>query len=98
MLVPEKEPQGSNIETILRLAEEWRAKHPGRRTKKRKLTGIWKRSGQAGEMRNEGLLGELIVIAAAAILHGCDEFWTNDLRLGGLGSRLTLRVIPEPAS
>ena len=36
--------------------------------------------------------------AAAAILHGCDEFWTNDLRLGGLESRLTLRVIPEPTS
>jgi len=35
---------------------------------------------------------------AAAILHGCDEFWTNDLRLGRLGPRLTLRVIPEPAS
>ena len=33
--------------------------------------------------------------AAAAILHGCDEFWTNDRRLAVLGPRLTLRVLPE---
>jgi uncharacterized protein len=35
---------------------------------------------------------------AAAIFHSCDEFWTNDLRLGALGSRISLRVIPEPTS
>lgn len=33
--------------------------------------------------------------AAAAIFHGCDEFWTNDRRLAVLGPRLTLRVLPE---
>jgi uncharacterized protein len=33
--------------------------------------------------------------AAAAIFHGCDEFWTNDRRLAVLEPRLTLREIPE---
>jgi predicted nucleic acid-binding protein len=36
--------------------------------------------------------------AAAAILNGCDEFWTNDRRLAALEPRITLRVIPESAS
>jgi len=36
--------------------------------------------------------------AAAAIFHGCDEFWTNDRRLGALEPRISLRVVPEPAS
>lgn len=33
--------------------------------------------------------------AAAAILHGCDEFWTNDHRLAALEPRISLRTIPE---
>ncbi len=36
--------------------------------------------------------------AAAAILYGCDEFWTNDIRLGVLKPQLSLRVIPEPTA
>jgi uncharacterized protein len=37
--------------------------------------------------------------AAAAILHGCDEFWTNDRRLAALEPRIALRVLPtgEPS-
>lgn len=35
--------------------------------------------------------------AAAAILHGCDEFWTNDRRLAVLEPRIALRVLPETA-
>jgi predicted nucleic acid-binding protein len=35
--------------------------------------------------------------AAAAIFHGCDEFWTNDRRLAALESRIALRVLPEVA-
>ncbi len=33
--------------------------------------------------------------AAAAILNGCDEFWTNDRRLAALEPRIALRVLPE---
>lgn len=33
VLVPEQEPRGSNVEAILHLVDEWRAKHPGRRSK-----------------------------------------------------------------
>lgn len=33
--------------------------------------------------------------AAAAILHSCDEFWTNDRRLAALEPRIALRVLPE---
>src|SRR5262245_10722039 len=33
--------------------------------------------------------------AAAAILNGCDEFWTNDRRLVALEPRIALRVLPE---
>ena len=33
VLIPEPEPKGSDVESILRLVEEWRAKHPVRRSK-----------------------------------------------------------------
>ncbi len=33
--------------------------------------------------------------AAAAILHGCDEFWTNDRRLAAIESRIALRALPN---
>ena len=33
VLVPEPEPEGSDVESMLRLVEEWRAKHPVRRSK-----------------------------------------------------------------
>ena len=33
VLVSEPEPQGSNLDAILRLVEEWRTNHPGGRTK-----------------------------------------------------------------
>jgi len=33
VLVPNQEPEGSNIEAILHLVDEWREKHPGRRSK-----------------------------------------------------------------
>ena len=33
VLVPEPEPKGSDVESMLRLVEEWRAKHPVRRSK-----------------------------------------------------------------
>ena len=33
VLVPEQEPKASNLDAILRLVEEWRRKHPGRRSK-----------------------------------------------------------------
>lgn len=32
--------------------------------------------------------------AAAAIHHGCDEFWTNDRRLSAIEDRIKLRVLP----
>jgi hypothetical protein len=37
---------------------------------------------------------------AAAILDGCDEFWTNDPRLAAAaGERIVLRLLPSlPAS
>jgi predicted nucleic acid-binding protein len=35
--------------------------------------------------------------AAVAMLHGCDEFWTNDRRLAMLEPRIALRVLPETA-
>ena len=33
--------------------------------------------------------------AAAAIFHGCDEFWTNDRRLAAIEPRIALQVLPE---
>jgi uncharacterized protein len=36
--------------------------------------------------------------AAAAILHGCDEFWTNDRRLAAIEPRIVLRVLPNTAA
>jgi hypothetical protein len=33
VLVPEREPEDSDIEVMLHLIEEWRAKHLGRRSK-----------------------------------------------------------------
>lgn len=33
--------------------------------------------------------------AAAAILHDCNEFWTNDRRLAAIEPRIMLHVIPE---
>ncbi len=33
VLVPEREPKGSNVEAILHLVKEWREKHPGHRSK-----------------------------------------------------------------
>jgi len=33
VLVPERESEGSNVEAMLRLIDEWRVKHPGRRSK-----------------------------------------------------------------
>src|SRR5258708_3784388 len=35
---------------------------------------------------------------AAAIIHGCEEFWTNDHRLKAIEPRIALRVLPEKAS
>lgn len=35
--------------------------------------------------------------AAAAILNGCEEFWTNDRRLAVLEPRIRLRVLPDTA-
>jgi len=32
---------------------------------------------------------------AAAIRHGCREFWTNDLRLADTSAQITMRVLPE---
>jgi uncharacterized protein len=32
--------------------------------------------------------------AAAAITHGCDEFWTNDHRLASIKNRIRIRVLP----
>lgn len=32
--------------------------------------------------------------AAAAIKHGCEEFWTNDRRLAAIDKRIRLRVLP----
>ncbi len=32
--------------------------------------------------------------AAAAITHGCDEFWTNDSRLAAIEGRIRIRVVP----
>ncbi len=32
--------------------------------------------------------------AAAAIDHGCAEFWTNDRRLAAIEDRITIRVLP----
>jgi uncharacterized protein len=36
--------------------------------------------------------------AAAATLHGCDEFWTNDRRLAAIESRIALRVLPSSSA
>ena len=33
VLVPEQEARGSNVTEVLRLVDEWRATHPGRRSK-----------------------------------------------------------------
>ena len=33
VLIPEPEPKGSGVESMLRLVEEWRATHPVRRSK-----------------------------------------------------------------
>ncbi|MBW4697700.1 MAG: PIN domain-containing protein [Aphanocapsa lilacina HA4352-LM1] len=32
---------------------------------------------------------------ATAIVHGCTDFWTNDLSLGSATSTLSVRVVPE---
>jgi predicted nucleic acid-binding protein len=32
--------------------------------------------------------------AAAALTHGCKEFWTNDRRLAAIEHRVTLRTLP----
>jgi hypothetical protein len=37
-----------------------------------------------------------VIPLAAAILGGCDEFWSNDLRLTAAAEgRIALRVLPE---
>lgn len=37
VLVPEPEPKGSDVESMLRLVEEWRAKHPGSHRSKEEI-------------------------------------------------------------
>ncbi len=35
---------------------------------------------------------------AAALVHECEEFWTNDRRLTAIEPRIALRVLPEQVS
>jgi predicted nucleic acid-binding protein len=64
----------------------------------RKLTRLALRRGVfdlAAELRGRHRLKTPDAIhAAAAITHGCTEFWTNDRRLAVIEDRITIRVLP----